>query len=145
MRRCAYSVGVCPQLETNMTSLALDSLARQLNSTAHSLQQPLFAAEARSLLQAAGALSALLQDVLQPMLQDSAALNTTAARLRDSLRFNHSSLKEAIAYLMHETTEAEVFLNTQGPDRLQNVSAHTYTSTYNTLYFTCSKCTTHIY
>lgn len=112
-----------PQLETNMTSLALDSLARQLNSTAASLQQPLFAGEARSLRQAAAALAALLQDVLRPMQQDSAQLNTTAARLRDSLRFNHSSLKEAIAYLMHETTEAEVFLNTQGPDRLQNVSA----------------------
>ncbi|CAH0579548.1 unnamed protein product [Chrysodeixis includens] len=109
-------------LETNMTSLALDSLARQLNSTAWSLQQPLFAAEARSLQAAAAALGALLRDVLQPLLHDAAQLNATAARLRDSLRFNHSSLKDAIAYLMHETTEAEVFLNTQGPDRLQNMT-----------------------
>lgn len=50
-------------------------------------------------------------------------LQRTAIKLRDEIRFNHSSLKEAISYLMHETTEAEQFLNTQGPDRLQNVSA----------------------
>lgn len=46
----------------------------------------------------------------------------TATKLRDGLRFNHSSLKDAVTYLMHETSEAEVFLNTQGPERLQNVS-----------------------
>ncbi|KAH9645251.1 hypothetical protein HF086_012129 [Spodoptera exigua] len=64
-------------LETNMTSLALDSLARQLNSTARSLQQPLFQAEAASLLRASAALSDLLHDVLEPMLQDSAQLNVS--------------------------------------------------------------------
>ncbi|KOB65196.1 putative Prominin-like protein, partial [Operophtera brumata] len=46
----------------------------------------------------------------------------TALRLRDSLRFNHTSLKTAIEYLMHEATEAETFLNRQGPDRLLNMT-----------------------
>ncbi|XP_050560877.1 prominin-like protein isoform X4 [Spodoptera frugiperda] len=110
-------------LETNMTSLALDSLARQLNATARSLQQPLFQAEAASLLRASAALADLLHDVLEPMLHDSARLNITATKLRDGLRFNHSSLKDAVTYLMHETSEAEVFLNTQGPERLQNMTA----------------------
>lgn len=49
-------------------------------------------------------------------------LQKTAHRLRDELRFNHTSLKTAIEYLMHEATEAETFLNKQGPERLQNVS-----------------------
>lgn len=64
-------------LETNMTSLALDSLARQLNATARSLQQPLFQAEAASLLRASAALADLLHDVLEPMLHDSARLNVS--------------------------------------------------------------------
>nr|XP_049699758.1 prominin-like protein isoform X3 [Helicoverpa armigera] len=110
-------------LETNMTTLALDSLARQLNSTAASLQRPLFAEEVRSLRSASAALSALMHDVLRPMLDYSAQLNSTATKLRDGLRFNHSSLKDAITYLMHETSEAEVFLNTEGPDRVQNMTA----------------------
>ncbi|XP_047023839.1 prominin-like protein isoform X2 [Helicoverpa zea] len=110
-------------LETNMTTLALDSLARQLNSTAASLQRPQLAEEARSLRSAAAALAALMRDVLRPMLDYSAQLNSTATKLRDGLRFNHSSLKDAITYLMHETSEAEVFLNTEGPDRVQNMTA----------------------
>ncbi|XP_037293804.1 prominin-like protein isoform X2 [Manduca sexta] len=109
-------------LETNMTSLALEGLARQLNSTARSLAQPTFEREARDLLRAAAALSALAAGTLHPMLRDAQRLNATAIKLRDELRFNHSSLKEAISYLMHETTEAEVFLNTQGPERLQNMT-----------------------
>uniref|UniRef100_A0A2A4JA74 Prominin-like protein n=1 Tax=Heliothis virescens TaxID=7102 RepID=A0A2A4JA74_HELVI len=111
-------------LETNMTTLALDSLARQLNNTAASLQQPLFAEQVRSLRSAAAALAALMRDVLRPMLHTSAQLNSTATKLRDGLRFNHSSLKDAITYLMHETSEAEVFLNTEGPERVQNADAY---------------------
>lgn len=65
------------QLETNMTSLALDSLARQLNSTARSLQQPQFQREARDLLQAAADLERLNRRVLAPMLDDAALLNVS--------------------------------------------------------------------
>ncbi|XP_026324946.1 prominin-like protein [Hyposmocoma kahamanoa] len=110
-------------LETNMTSLALDSLSAQLDSTGRSLQaRPGFEAVAVQLRNASQRLSAYHADIVTPMLRDAAALNATAARLRDTLRFNHSSLKEAIAYLLDETAQAENFLNTQGPDLIQNMT-----------------------
>lgn len=49
-------------------------------------------------------------------------LQATASELRDVLRFNQSSLKEAINSRIRDTTEVELFLNTQGPDLVQNVS-----------------------
>lgn len=49
-------------------------------------------------------------------------MQATASELRDVLRFNQSSLKEAINSRIRDTTEVELFLNTQGPDLVQNVS-----------------------
>ncbi|KAJ8728465.1 hypothetical protein PYW08_016850 [Mythimna loreyi] len=109
-------------LETNMTSLALEPLAAQLNSTARSLQQPLFAAEAASLRRASAALAELQRDVLRPMLDISNKLNVTARELRDDLRFNHSSLNEAVWHLMHETDEGEDFFNDIGMWALENLT-----------------------
>nr|XP_034830885.1 prominin-like protein [Maniola hyperantus] len=110
-------------LETNMTSLSLDGLAAQLRSTARALApRGGFAEVADSLQRAALKLSTLHDDVVQPMLQRVAQLNATASELRDVLRFNQSSLKEAINYRIRDTTEVELFLNTQGPDLVQNLT-----------------------
>lgn len=67
---------MCLQLESNMTSLALDSLAKQLDSTARSLS-PALAAQAAELRRAADALRTLLADVLAPMHHYTAELNVT--------------------------------------------------------------------
>ncbi|XP_049869465.1 prominin-like protein isoform X1 [Pectinophora gossypiella] len=110
-------------LETNMTSLALDGLAAQLQQAAGALgARPGFEAVAAALAGAAARLQAAQAGVLAAMQARAAQLNATAARLRDGLRFNHSSLKDAITYLLHETTQAETFLNTQGPDLIQNMT-----------------------
>lgn len=109
-------------LETNMTSMALDSLARQLNSTARSLAQPAFQREAADLLRASEALANLIERVLRPMLKDAAALNATALKLRDEIRFKHPTLRAAIEFWLYETNEAEIFLNTKGQERLYNMS-----------------------
>lgn len=66
---------MCVQLETNMTSLALDALGRQLEGTAQSLAQPAFAAERDELLRAAAALHELRASTLQPMLLHTELLN----------------------------------------------------------------------
>ncbi|CAH2105973.1 unnamed protein product [Euphydryas editha] len=110
-------------LETNMTSLSLDGLSSQLESTARALApRGGFAEVARDLRSAAEHLARLHRDVVAPMLQRTAELNATASELRDVLRFNQSSLKEAIHYRIRDTTEVELFLNTQGPDLVQNLT-----------------------
>ncbi|KAI5652190.1 prominin domain-containing protein [Phthorimaea operculella] len=111
------------QLETNITSLALDELAQQLDQTATTLQgRPGFTEVAFSLRNASQRLQYAQTDIVTSLLSNASALNDTATRLRDALRFNHSSLKEAISYLMHETSQAETFLNTQGADIIQNMT-----------------------
>ncbi|XP_041978039.1 prominin-like protein isoform X2 [Aricia agestis] len=110
-------------LETNMTSLSLDGLAGQLRSTAGALAgRPGFADVARELRAAADDLQRLHADVVQPMLRQVADLDTIATELRDVLRFNQSSLKEAIQYRLRDASEVELFLNTQGPDLVQNLT-----------------------
>ncbi|XP_039753886.1 prominin-like protein isoform X3 [Pararge aegeria] len=110
-------------LETNMTSLSLDGLAAQLRSTARALApRGGFAEVADSLARAALRLAALHDDVVRPMLDRVAQLNATASELRDVLRFDQSSLKEAINSRIRDTTEVELFLNTQGPDLVQNLT-----------------------
>ncbi|KAM3960565.1 prominin-like protein [Aphomia sociella] len=110
-------------LETNMTSLALDTLAEQLNGTARSIaERSGYGNVTRELRAAAADLAELHADVVLPMLNYTAALNTTALKLRDELRFNHTSLKDAVSYLLYETTQAELFLNTLGPELMQNMT-----------------------
>ncbi|XP_052750480.1 prominin-like protein isoform X2 [Galleria mellonella] len=110
-------------LETNMTSLALDALAEQLSGTARAVSERAgYGNVTRELAAAAADLADLHHDIVLPMLNYTAALNTTAMKLRDELRFNHTSLKDAISYLIYETTQAELYLNTQGPDLMQNMT-----------------------
>ncbi|XP_068631575.1 prominin-like protein isoform X4 [Battus philenor] len=110
-------------LETNMTSLELEGLVSQLRSTAAALAPRAgYADVAASLQDAAASLAALQADVLQPMLEHTERLNETAIKLRDGLRFNYTSLREAIYFLMDETTQAEAFLNNQGPELVHNLT-----------------------
>ncbi|XP_073945708.1 LOW QUALITY PROTEIN: prominin-like protein [Choristoneura fumiferana] len=110
-------------LETNMTNLSLDSLSAQLEATAGSLvSRAGFARVSMELRDAAAMLTAYHADIVTPMLDHTRKLNITAMNLRDGLRFNHSSFNDAIRYLIHETSQAEVFLNTQGPDLIQSLT-----------------------
>ncbi|CAH0723071.1 unnamed protein product, partial [Brenthis ino] len=110
-------------LETNMTSFSLLELSSQLEGAARALApRGGFADVARDLRAAAQALARLHADAVRPMLDATADLNATASALRDVLRFNQSSLKEAIHVRMRETADVEMFLNTQGPDLVQNLT-----------------------
>ncbi|XP_032518618.2 prominin-like protein isoform X2 [Danaus plexippus] len=110
-------------LETNVTSLSLEALATQLRSTSRALQsRPGFRTVAGELTAAADDVSSLHRDVVGPMLERTKELNKTASELRDALRFNESSLREAILSCVRDTNEVELFLNTQGPDLVQNLT-----------------------
>ncbi|KPJ03673.1 Prominin-like protein [Papilio xuthus] len=110
-------------LETNMTSLELSGLVAQLRSTATALAARAGYAEVAARLgDAADELAALQADVLRPMLDHTERLNETVTMLRDRLRSNYSSLREGINFLVHETTQAELFLNNRGPELVQNLT-----------------------
>ncbi|GBP58198.1 Prominin-like protein [Eumeta japonica] len=110
-------------LETNITSLELTSLAQQLEVTAAELVgREGFSSVTLDLRDAAVMLHAYQRDIVRPMLADTAELNETALRLRDEMRFNRSSLKEAVSNLLHETSSAEHFLSSQGPRLINNLT-----------------------
>ncbi|XP_050683791.1 prominin-like protein isoform X2 [Leptidea sinapis] len=108
-------------LETNLTSLPLQSLSEDLRSTSRALAgRRGFDSVARDLQKAADQIDELQLNVVAPLVDNTRKLNKTASELRDVLRFNQSSLKEAIQYRIRDATEVELFLNTQGPDLVQN-------------------------
>ncbi|KAG7302597.1 hypothetical protein JYU34_012535 [Plutella xylostella] len=110
-------------LETNITSLSLDSLSAQLEAAAGELMsRPAFTQLTIELRDAAAMLRTYHDDIVVPITADTSKLHETATALRDGLRFNHSSLAEAVAHLMAETEQAELFLNTQGPQLIQNLT-----------------------
>ncbi|XP_037872590.1 prominin-like protein isoform X3 [Bombyx mori] len=109
-------------LESNLTTLSLEELGERLTSAAGA-RGLAGSREGADLRRAAAALAQLHADLLLPMRNYTLQLNRTATKLRDELRFNQSSLKAAILYHLHETNEAEDFLNNQGPQLLENITA----------------------
>lgn len=49
-------------------------------------------------------------------------LQDTTFSLQEHLKFNHSSLQAAIQSLIQEATEAQQYLNKNGPAKLKEVS-----------------------
>ncbi|XP_060802804.1 prominin-like protein isoform X2 [Amyelois transitella] len=108
-------------LETNMTSLELPSLARTLQRTADGVDERGYGGVPQQLRDAARQLLELQRDIVTPMLRHSHALNETAHQLRDSLRFNHTSLRAAVTELLEQTAQAEEFLNEKGEDTVRQL------------------------
>ncbi|RZF46662.1 hypothetical protein LSTR_LSTR002525 [Laodelphax striatellus] len=52
---------------------------------------------------------------VQSMLELSRYLEGNSTQLNEHLRFNHSSLSEAVHKMLHQIEQAQTFLNTQGP------------------------------
>ncbi|CAG9136602.1 unnamed protein product [Plutella xylostella] len=86
------------------------------------MSRPAFTQLTIELRDAAAMLWTYHDDIVVPITADTSKLHETATALRDGLRFNHSSLAEAVAHLMAETEQAELFLNTQGPQLIQNLT-----------------------
>ncbi|XP_053607213.1 prominin-like protein isoform X4 [Plodia interpunctella] len=109
-------------LETNMTSLELPALARTLQRAAQSADARAgYGAVPQQLRAAAAQLADLHQDIVTPMLRHTAALNQTVNKLRDTLRFNQTSLREAVSSLLHSTAQAEEFLNEKGEETVRQL------------------------
>ena len=60
--------------------------------------------------------------LVRPMAMLSEQLVTKAVTLEEKIKFNHSSMAEAIHHLVDEVTKAQQFLNKDGPEYVQQVS-----------------------
>lgn len=56
------------------------------------------------------------------MLDISQRLETTANQLQDHLRFNHSSLRDAVEHLLKEVEQAQAYLYNEGSIIVTKVS-----------------------
>ncbi|XP_066595040.1 prominin-like protein isoform X2 [Prorops nasuta] len=62
------------------------------------------------------------RDLVIPMITLSAQLSESALMLQENIKFNHNSMTEAIHDLVAEVTKAQEFLNTGGPEFVQNLA-----------------------
>lgn len=108
-------------LANNITNINLEHLARQLWEVSAKL--PEGQEEIRvSLEKNAVDLKYYHRELVIPMATLSEQLATKALALEEKIKFNHSSMAEAIHDLVDEVTKAQQFLNKDGPQYVQHVN-----------------------
>lgn len=119
-------------LADNITNINLEHLSKQLLEV--SAELPKGQDEIRvSLEKNALDLAYYHDQLVRPMAMLSEQLVTKAVTLEEKIKFNHSSMAEAIHHLVDEVTKAQQFLNKDGPEYVQQVSFE-YLSTANVKY-----------
>nr|XP_012152652.1 PREDICTED: prominin-like protein isoform X3 [Megachile rotundata] len=105
-------------LADNITNINLEHLARQLWEVSAKL--PEGQEDIRvSLEKNAMDLEHYHRDLVVPMSTLSEQLATKALALEEKIKFNHSSMADAIHDLVDEVTKAQQFLNKDGPEYVQ--------------------------
>ncbi|XP_076234166.1 prominin-like protein isoform X2 [Calliopsis andreniformis] len=108
-------------LADNITNINLEHLARQLRDVATKL--PEGQEDIRvSLEKNAHDLEHYHRDLVMPMAMLSEQLSEKALTLQENIKFNHSSMAEAIHDLVDEVTKAQQFLNKDGPEYVQHLA-----------------------
>lgn len=64
------------------------------------------------------------KDLVMPMTQLSEQLSQSAEILQEHIKFNHTSMADAIHDLVQEVIKAQKFLNEDGPQYVHFVSIH---------------------
>lgn len=107
-------------LAENITNINLEHLAKQLREVSAKL--PEGQDDIRdSLEKNAHDLEHYHRDLVMPMATLSEQLSANALMLQENIKFNHSSMAEAIHDLVEEVTKAQQFLNKDGPEYVQYV------------------------
>lgn len=107
-------------LAENITNINLEHLAKQLREVSAKL--PESQEEIRlSLEKNAHDLEHYHRDLVKPMAMLSEQLSANALTLQENIKFNHSSMADAIHDLVDEVTKAQQFLNKDGPEYVQYV------------------------
>ncbi|KMR04544.1 prominin-like protein [Lasius niger] len=105
-------------LADNITNINLEHLAKKLREVSAKL--PEGQEEIRlSLEKNAHDLEHYHRDLVMPMAMLSEQLSANALTLQDNIKFNHSSMADAIHDLVDEVTKAQQFLNKDGPEYVQ--------------------------
>ncbi|XP_072760845.1 prominin-like protein isoform X1 [Anoplolepis gracilipes] len=105
-------------LAENITNINLEHLAKQLREVSAKL--PEGQEEIRlSLEKNAHDLEHYHRDLVMPMAMLSEQLSANALMLQENIKFNHSSMADAIHDLVDEVTKAQQFLNKDGPEYVQ--------------------------
>lgn len=130
-------------LADNITNINLEHLARQLWEVSAKL--PEGQDDIRdSLEKNAMNLEHYHRDLVVPMSTLSEQLAAKALALEEKIKFNHSSMADAIHDLVDEVTKAQQFLNKDGPEYVQDVcllrqeSRNRMNTLYRYFYFYCS-------
>ena len=109
-------------LRENITNINLQHLAKKLREVSAKL--PAEYDDTRdSLEKNAHDLDHYHRDLVMPMAMLGEQLSENALTLQEHIKFNHSSLTEAIHALVNETTQAQEFLNKEGPEYVQLVES----------------------
>ncbi|XP_015513238.1 prominin-like protein isoform X2 [Neodiprion pinetum] len=108
-------------LENNITNLNLEHLANKLRDVAAKLPEGHDGIK-RNLETNAINLERCHRTLVTPMTLLSQQLSVNALTLQEHIKFNHSSMTEAIHDLVNETTEAQKLLNKEGPKYVQYVA-----------------------
>ncbi|KAH0947412.1 hypothetical protein HN011_009786 [Eciton burchellii] len=105
-------------LAENITNINLEHLAKQLLEVSAKLPEGQEDIKL-SLEKNAYDLEHYHRDLVVPMAQRSEILSVNALMLQENIKFNHSSMADAIHDLVDEVTKAQQFLNKDGPEYVQ--------------------------
>lgn len=116
-------------LADNITNINLKHLSSQLRDVSSKL--PEGQEDIRiSLEKNAHDLEHYHRDLVMPMATLSEQLSEKALTLQENIKFNHTSMAEAIHDLVDEVTKAQQFLNKDGPEYVQHVSLFDFCTTF---------------
>lgn len=107
-------------LAENITNINLEHLAKQLREVSAKLPEGQEEIKL-SLEKNAHDLEHYHRDLVMPMTTLSEQLSANALALQENIKFNHSSMADAIHDLVDEVTKAQQFLNKDGPEYVQYV------------------------
>ncbi|XP_044016661.1 prominin-like protein isoform X2 [Aphidius gifuensis] len=105
-------------LKENFTNINLSELGNKLRNLANQLPDNQNSTK-NDLLKNAHDLEHYHNDLVIPMRLLSEQLSIRALKLEDNIKFNHSSMSEAIHSLIDEVQTAQKFLNEDGPEYVQ--------------------------
>ncbi|XP_001122309.4 prominin-like protein isoform X5 [Apis mellifera] len=108
-------------LADNITNINLEHLAKQLLDVSTELpkgQDDIRASLEKNALD----LAYYHEHLVKPMAMLSEQLAAKAVTLEEKIKFNHSSMAEAIHNLVDEVTKAQKFLNEDGPEYVQQLA-----------------------
>lgn len=111
-------------MEYNITNTNLEQLANKLKNVIPKLPRDQDSVR-EQLKNCTDDLDNLHINLVSPMIKLSEKLSDNAKKLQEHIKFNHSSMAEAVQNLVKEVTAVEQFLNKKGPEYVQKVRSVT--------------------